>query len=149
MRKTFVITLLAALGFVGLLTGCKKSPPPPVSELIAKVWTASKVEENNVTFYTRGVANPVRDYSKFRLDLSKPPTVVYTEYDGTSVFTGQYSVPTDTRLVLSGLNPQPSGTNGTVEFTINSLDENNLKITRTTASVKTGNSINVYTLTNP
>lgn len=148
MRKTFVITLLAATGFIGLVTGCKKASPPPVSELIAKVWTASKVEENNVTVYTRGVANPVHDYAKFRLDLSKAPAVSYTELDG-NTFVGKYSVPTDQRLVLTELNPQPTGTNGTVEFTINSIDENNLKITRTGTSVKTGGTTNIYTLTSP
>lgn len=147
MRKTFVITLLAAVAFVGLVTGCKKPSPPPVSELIAKVWTASKVEANNVTVYTRGVANPVYDYSKFMLDLSKPPAVSYTELGST--FLGKYTVPTDTKLLLTDLNPQPSGTNGTIEFIINSLDENNLKITRTDNSVKTGNTKNTYTLTSP
>ena len=148
MRKTSVIALLLATVFVGLLTGCKKSPPPPVSELIAKVWTVSKVEENNVTVYTRGAASNVRDYSNFKLNLSSPPSVSYTEYDK-NTFNGQYTVPSDTRLVLSNLNPQPTGSNGTVEFTINSIDESNLKLTGTTPSPKTGNTTNVYTLTSP
>ena len=149
MRKTSVITLLSAIVLVGLFAGCKKTPPTPVSDLIAKVWTVSKVEENSVTVYTRAGSNAnVRDYSKFKLDLSKPPAVTYTEYEG-STFSGQYAVPSDTRLVLSNLNPQPTGSNGTVEYTINSIDENNLKLTRTTASPKTGGTVNVYTLTNP
>lgn len=148
MRKTSGIALLLATAFVGLLTGCKKESAPPVSELIAKVWTVSKVEENNVTVYTRGGSGNIRDYSSFRLDLSSAPTAKYTEFDK-NTFNGKYSVPTDQRLVLSDLNPSPTGANGTVEFTINSIDANNLKITRTTTSPKTGNSTNVYTLTNP
>ncbi|GAB3643201.1 hypothetical protein [Spirosoma arcticum] len=36
----------------------------------------------------------------FRLDLSSPATVRYTEFDNTT-FTGTWSVPSDNRLVLS------------------------------------------------
>lgn len=149
MRKTSVIVLLLATVLVGILAGCKKESPPPVSELIAKNWTASKVEENSVTVYNRSstTAN-IRDYSKFRLNLSSPPTANYTDWDGIQS-TGKYSVPTDQRLVITDMTPQLTGTNGTIEFTINSIDENNLKITRTAASPKTGNTINVYTLTSP
>lgn len=148
MRKTSVIVLLLVTVFIGSLTGCKKESAQPVSELIAKNWTLSKVEENNVTVYTRGATGNVRDYSKFRFNLSSSPTANYADWDGVST-TGKYTVPTDTRLVLSDMTPQLTGTNGTIEFTINSIDENNLKITRTTGSSKTGNTINIYTLTNP
>lgn len=148
MRKTSVIVLLLATVFVGLVTGCKKPSAPPVSELIAKVWTVSKVEENGATVYTRGATGNIRDYSKFRLNLSSSPTANYADWDGVST-TGKYTLPTDTRLVLTDMTPQLTGTNGTIEFTINSIDENNLKITRTTTSPKTGNSINIYTFTNP
>ncbi|WP_461107982.1 hypothetical protein [Spirosoma koreense] len=150
MRKTSVTTLLSAIVLVGLFAGCKKTSTPPVSELIAKVWTASKVEENNVTVYTRGATSQIRDYSNFKLDLSKSPSVSYTEYEKTT-FVGQYTVPSDNKLVLSNLNPPPSGSNpvGTVEFTINSIDDNNLKITGTSNNLKTGGTINVYTLTSP
>lgn len=149
MRKTSAIALLLATVFLSSLTGCKKETTQPVSELIRKVWTVSKVEENNVTVYNRtGGTTNVRDYSKFRLDLSNPPTVTYTEYEN-SVFNGKYSLPTDQRLLFTDLTPQPTGSNGTVEFTINSIDESNLKITRTTTSPKTGNTTNVYTLTSP
>ncbi|UFH55465.1 hypothetical protein [Spirosoma sp. KNUC1025] len=148
MRKTSVSVLFSAIVFVGLLAGCKKESTPPVSELIAKVWTASKVEENNVTVYTKGATGNIRDYTKFSLDLSSAPTAKYTDYDGVQS-TGKYSLPSDTRLSITDMNPQLTGTNGTIEFTINSIDANNLKITRTTTSVKTGNTTNVYTLTSP
>lgn len=155
MRKTLVISLFSTLLLVGLLTNCKKPSTPPVSELIAKAWTVSKVEESGTTVYTRGGTNNIRDYSKFRLTLSSTTTTVnYTDWDGTPT-TGQYSLPSDTQLTLTNLTPAPTGTTtgtgtgGTISYTINAIDENNLKITRTTTSVKTGNTTNVYTLTNP
>lgn len=148
MRKTSLIAYLSATLFVGLLMGCKGDKTPPVSERIAKIWTARSVDENSVTVYTKGGASNVRDYSKFTLNLSSAPTVNYTEFDG-NTFVGQYSVPTDTRLVLTNLSPSPSGTNGSIEFTINSISDNELVITRTTTSQKTGGTINKYTLTTP
>ena len=132
---------------VGSLLGCKKTPTPPVSELIAKVWTASKVEENNVTVYTRGATTQIRDYSKFKLDLSKPPAVSYTEYEG-NTFVGQYAVPDDQTLNLTNLNPALSD-GPSVSFTINAIDDNNLVITKTKGSLKTGGTVNKYTLTSP
>ena len=148
MRKTLYISLLSVVTLFSLLSGCKKTTTAPVSERIAKAWTAKTVDENSTTVYTRGVTSNVRNYASFKLDLSAPPIVKYTEFDG-NTFSGQYSVPSETRLVLTGLNPAPTGTNGTIEFTINSIDDTNLKLTRTTASQKTGNTTNVYTLTNP
>lgn len=90
----------------------------------------------------------MRDYTKFKLDLSASPAARYTEYDG-NLFTGQYSVPNDQTLTLTNLNPSPTGDNGTVSFTINSIDDSNLVLTRTTTSLKTGGKINKYTLTSP
>ena len=149
MRKTSFIAFLSVVTLFSLLTGCKKNKVAPVSERIAKIWTAQKVDENSATVYTRGATANVRNYSGFRLDLSQPPAVTYTEFDG-NIFTGQYSVPSDNRLVLTNLTPAPSGVaNGTIEFTISNLTDNSVTLTRTTASQKTGNTTNVYTLSNP
>lgn len=152
MRKTSVIAFLLTAVFFNVLTGCKKDPAPSVSELIAKNWTLSKVEENSITVYTRGATNNIRDYSKFRFNLSSPPTATYADLDGVSS-TGKYAVPTDTRLIISEMTPQlttpDGGTPGTIEFTINSIDANNLVVTREGKSVKTGNTTNKYTFTNP
>ncbi|MVM40072.1 hypothetical protein GO730_24695 [Spirosoma sp. HMF3257] len=148
MRKTYFVAFLSVLTLFSLLMGCKGNKVAPVSERIAKVWTASKVDENSTTVYTKGGTNNIRNYTGFKLDLSAAPTVKYTEYDG-NTFTGQYSLPDDNTLKLTNLNPSPTGDNGTITFTINSIDDSNLKLTRTTASQKTGNTTNVYTLTNP
>ncbi|WP_080059530.1 hypothetical protein [Spirosoma aerolatum] len=150
MRKTYFIGFFSVVSVFSLLMGCKGNKVAPVSERIAKIWTASKVDENSTTVYTKGATSNIRDYSKFSLDLSKAPTVVYKDYDGATVsFTGQYSLPDDNTLKLTNLNPAPTGTNGTITFTINSIDDNNLKLTRTDVSQKTGGTTNVYTLTNP
>ena len=148
MRKTYFASFISAVALFSLLMGCGGSKVAPVSERIAKVWTASKVDENSTTVYTKGAATNIRNYASFKLDLSKAPAVSYTEYDG-NTFVGQYSLPDDNTLKLTNLNPSPTGDNGTITFTINSIDDSNLKLTRTTASQKTGNTTNVYTLTNP
>ena len=148
MRKTQSIALFSAIVLISVIMGCKSNSVAPVSERIAKVWTASKVDENSTTVYTRGAASNIRNYAGFKLDLSAAPTVRYTEYDG-NVFVGQYSVPDDNTLRLTNLNPSPTGDNGSITFTINSIDDSNLKLTRTSASQKTGGTTNVYTLTSP
>ncbi|RIV27678.1 hypothetical protein DYU11_05075 [Fibrisoma montanum] len=150
MRKTSLPLLFTIVALVGLLTGCSKEKTPPITERIAKIWTARIVEENSVVVYSRGVTNPapVRPtYSNFRLDLVNAPTARYTEFDG-NTFVGQYTV-TDSKLTLTSLNPQPTGTTGTIEFTINSISDNELVLTRSSQSQKTGNSTNKYTLSNP
>ncbi len=148
MRKTSFLAFLSATTLLSALMGCGGNKVAPVSERIAKVWTANIVTENSQTFYTRGATNNVRNYASFKLDLATPPTVRYTEFDG-NTFTGQYSVQNDNRLILTNLNPQPTGSNGTIEFTIDSIDDTNLGLTRTSTSQKTGNSTNSYKLTNP
>lgn len=148
MRKTYFTAFLSVAVLLSILLGCSKPKPVPVSERIAKIWTAQKVDENSTTVYTRGATSNVRNYGSFKLDLSKAPTVQYTEFDA-NTFAGQYSVPSDTRLVLTNLTPSPTGANGTIEFTISNLTDNSVTLTRTTASQKTGNTTNVYNLTTP
>lgn len=147
MRKTNY-TLFLSVATLIMLAGCKGNKVAPVSERIAKVWTAQKVDENSVTVYSRGAAANVRNYAGFKLDLSSPPTVKYTEFDG-NTFTGQYSVPDDNTLTLTNLTPSPTGANGTITFRIDEITDNSLKLTRTSASQKTGNTTNVYNLSNP
>ena len=150
MRKTSFIAFLSAATLFSLLTGCNKNKVPPVTERIAKVWTAQKVDENSATVYTRGVTPFVRNYAPFKLDLSTPPAVRYTDYDGVTTFVGQYSIQNDNRLLLTGLTPLPTDvTNGTIEFSIDGITDTELRLTRTSANRKTGNTTNKYTLSNP
>lgn len=139
---------LVMILILGALACGEKVIVAPVADQLKKVWTAQRVQENAAVVYTRGAANNVRSYTGFRLDLSTPPAVSFTDYDGVTI-SGQYDVPSDTRLVLKNLTPQPSGTGGTIEFTINAISTTDLTLTRTTANAKTGNSNNQYVLTNP
>ena len=146
MRKTHY-PLLSIVALFVVLTGCGGEKVPSVQERMAKVWTAQQVNYNGTTVYTRnGTSNVEPGYTRFTLNLASAPTVTYTEFDN-NTFTGQYSIPSDTRLVLSNLTPQPTGTNGTIEFTISNLTDNSVTLTRTATSAKTGGTTNVYQLT--
>jgi len=148
MNKRFLSSVALLLGMVVVLTGCP-NPKKPLSEVIAKAWTAQKVEHGSTTVYTKGASsNTVAGYSQFSLNLTSPTSAVLKEFDG-NTFTGQWELQGDTKLILKNLSPQPTATNGTIEFTINSASDNELVLTRTTASQKTGGTINKYTLTNP
>jgi hypothetical protein len=48
------------------------------------------------------------------------------------------------KLILKNLNPAPTGTNGTIEFNLSNFTDTAMTISRTTASEKTGGTINVY-----
>ncbi|MCU0325709.1 MAG: hypothetical protein MUF45_10715 [Spirosomaceae bacterium] len=139
--------LLLSFGFIGLSNISCKEKVAPVSERIAKNWTASSVKEGTSVVYTKGGTSNVRPgYSSFSLNLAAAPTASLREFDNNS-FTGQYEV-TDTKLTLKSLNPQPTGTGGTIEYTIVSLNNEGteLKLLRTTPSQKTGSNSNEYTL---
>ncbi|AFK02361.1 hypothetical protein Emtol_1212 [Emticicia oligotrophica DSM 17448] len=138
-----------AILFVSLfslaITSCKDKTVP-VSEKIKRSWAANIVKEGSTTVYTKGAASNTKPgYSSFTLNLLFAPNVTLKEADGNS-FTGQYELIGDTKLVLKNLSPVPTGTGGTIEFTINSVTDTALDITRTSASQKTGGTINNYNL---
>jgi hypothetical protein len=139
--------LFLSLGLFSLsVTSCKEKIPP-VSERIAKVWTPTSVKEGATVVYTKGGTGNIRaGYSNFSLNLSTAPSANLKEFDNTS-FSGQYDV-TDVKLTLKSLSPQPTGTGGTIEFTIVSINNEGteLKLARTSASQKTGGTTNEYTL---
>lgn len=136
--------------FVGLTWGmaaCKKTAILSITERIAKNWIISIAYEGGTQVYQNGSASNVRPgYSGFIVHLSASGTVIFVDFDGTR-FTGKWEVVNENRLLLKDLSPEPSGTNGTVEFTIDELTDDSLTLTRTTGSNKTGNSINKYKLT--
>ena len=147
MKKTQYTLLIALTAVFYVLTGCGKEPPAvPVSERIKNNYVAASVLEGSTTVYTAGgTSNTKPGYSAFRIDLSSPPAVRLTSVDGT-VSTGTYAVVGDNQIVLSGLTPQPTGTNGTMTFTISELGDGTVTLTRTTPDAKTGNTTNVYKL---
>lgn len=133
-----------------LLCSCEKDTAVPVSDQLKKVWSASLVKESSATVYTKGGnANIKPGYSQFRLDLSASPTARLTEFDG-NTFVGQWILlPDDKTLTISNLTPQPSGTGGIITYTLGSVSESTLILTRTTNSPKSGGTLNEYQLVNP
>lgn len=145
MNRKVLLSTLFAFGVL-VISSCGPKVAP-VSERIAKVWTAASVKENSTEVYkTGGTANTKPGYSTYRLDLSAPPAVTIREIDG-GTYIGTYTV-TATTLSIKGLMPQPTGTGGNLDFTITSLSDEgtNLVLTGTTPYPKTGNTTNTYTL---
>jgi hypothetical protein len=153
MKKQLLSTPLfawTALIAVFFLWGCPSPATPPLSEQIAKNWSANIVKEGATVVYTKGATMNIKaGYSSFKLNLSSPSSVTLSEFDG-NTFTGQWSLTADGKtLTLTGLNPQPTGTGGTISFAISEATSTSLKLTRTSASAKTGGTFNDYQLTNP
>ncbi|WP_353722909.1 hypothetical protein [Dyadobacter sp. 676] len=150
MRKSYALLWCSILVLGLLAAGCKKDAKP-VSERIAKAWTVESAKHDNVVVYTRGGSGNKTDYSGFRLTLTNTngtKTASLTDVDN-KTFNGNWDVEGDTKLILKDLTPQPTGSGGTIEFTISGLGDSKVTLTRLKASPKTGNTINEYTLTNP
>ncbi|WP_031528532.1 hypothetical protein [Dyadobacter crusticola] len=151
MKKSYSLIWCIALIVTLINAGCKEKVKP-ASERIAKAWTAESVKHGSAVAYTRGGSNnSVPGYSGFRLTLTNASgamTATLTDYDGVT-FNGNWALEGDTKLILKDLVPQPTGTGGTIEFTINTLEDSKLVLTRLKGSSKTGGTINEYTLTNP
>ncbi len=148
------VRILFGLTALVLFAAACKPKVVPLSEKIAKTWTVGTVKENSTVVFTKGGASNVKPgYSAFKLVLTNAngtQTATLTEVDG-STFTGTWELSSDEkRLTLRNLNPQPTGTNGVIEYTINGdVTDTQLNLTRTAASLKTGGTINDYQLTNP
>ena len=148
MQKSYTILWSFIFVFALVFAGCK-TKVKPLTERIAKSWSAESVKEGSVVVYTKGGANNTQGgYAQFRLTLVDGGSAILIDRDNMT-FSGVWQLTGDTKLSLKNLTPEPTGTAGTIEFTINSFDESKMVITRTTESIKTGKTINQYTLTNP
>ena len=133
--------------FIFAITACDKNKLPSVQERISKLYTVDKVTHDGIIVFVRnGTNNLFPGYSSFRLDLSVPGTANLREYTNQN-FAGTFSA-TDNMLTLSGLNPVPSNSNGTVTYIIDSISDDGkmVQLTASSANPKTSNTINVYTL---
>ncbi len=142
--------LLSLLSLFVLAACGGKDKTAALSDRIRQTWTVNVARENSTVVYTKGAASNTKPaYATFKLDLSNTQTqrVVLTEIDGNS-FTGTWTLSADEKkLTLGGLTPQPTGTNGILEFTLNGEPSDiSLNLTRTTANLKTGGTINGYEL---
>jgi hypothetical protein len=145
MKK--LLFFVVVLGFFG----CKPKVITPITDKIKKNWAVQTAKHGGSVVYTKGAASNTTDYSGFRLNLSAAPSATYVAFDK-NTFSGQYDVTgTDEKqttgtLNLKNLNPVPSGSGGNISFSIISLTETTLVLSRTTADQKTGGSLNEYTL---
>lgn len=145
--KTKYPLLLVLLGF--LLAGCasKGTTVDPMDKRIAKSWKVSVAREGSTIVFEVGGSNNSRPgYVNFTMNLTGGGTVSFTDFDGTR-FSGNWELQGTSRLILKNLNPEPTGTNGTMEFNISEFTDTSMTITRTTGSAKTGGTINVYKMT--
>lgn len=149
MKKGYTVFWSLMLSLVLVATGCK-SKVKSVTERLAKSWTAESVKHGAATVYTRGGANNSEPrYSDFKLTLVEGGSnAILVDFDKISS-TGKWELTGDTKLTLKDMNPQQTGTGGIIEYTITSIDDSKLVLTRNSTSTKTGGTINVYTLTNP
>ncbi|AWW00813.1 hypothetical protein DJ013_05265 [Arcticibacterium luteifluviistationis] len=109
---------------------------------------ARLVLEDGATVYSSGGSSNVKPaYSSYRLNLSSPPQASLTLVDG-QTYTGTYSIQGESTLTVSGLTPEPTGSGGTLVYTINSIPEDGseLVVTLNNLDPKTGNTTNKYTL---
>lgn len=149
---------LIFLLIISLLTfGCKKSDPvTPVvtpktlTDLLAnKSWKTLRVQEGNATVYQDGrTDNIYPGYRNYQLTFTGQK-IRLTEFTG-EAFDGDWSVTEAggrTYLTFRNLTPAPTNSGGTIEFEVSSFTDTQVMITATKPNLKTGNSINAYTLT--
>lgn len=144
------IQALLLLMFAVVLTmiARKKGESVALSEKIKKVWTVQTATENGTVVFTKGAGRNSQNYAKYKLDLSKPPAVTLTEVDG-NTFVGQYELQKDNRLILTNLNPQPTGSDGRREYALSAVTDNSMESSQSLANLKTGDTPNSYKLSNP
>lgn len=146
MKKTSGLLAVAVI-MVSFLVSCGDKVDP-ISERVAKVWIPRIVLENSSVVYSAGGSGNIRPaYSSYRLNLSSPPQVSLTDVDG-QTYSGTYSIQGESTITVSGLTPEPTGTGGTLVYTINSSPEDGseLIVTLNEPYAKTGNTTNKYTL---
>jgi hypothetical protein len=148
--KVFALLLLS-FGTIVQFSSCGGgAKAKPVSEILRAVFFAQQVKHGGTVVYTKGGAtNTVSGYSKFKIDLTSTSSVVFTDFDG-NIFNGTYSLSADSKtLTFNNLSPIPTGSGGTISFSIISFQESPAQVvlSRTGTSVKTGNTVNEYTLT--
>jgi hypothetical protein len=149
--------VLFTISSCGSSSGGGSNPTPaetPVADLIKKSWTASQVQWDAVSQYDKSSStNLTQGYAQFKLDLSSTGTVSLTEFDKRT-FTGSYSLSSDNSQLtlrnLTSVDGAPSGSDGTIVFTITTKPTSTRLILETTSPyIKAGNKVVKLTLTNP
>lgn len=155
--KKLILSLPILFAFVLILSSCgKDAPEPTLTEKLTKTFTVSIAKEGGVEVYNKTKAtNIASGYSNYKLSLSSTKSATLTAKDNTT-FTGTWTLTnTDKTLSLTGLKTSaganPTGTTGTIEFTIVTIDGTGSAVTLESLQpdIKASNSIVNLQLVNP
>lgn len=129
----------------------------PLSELSAFFngeFKAIRVNENTELVYQENASNNIiPGYEQYRLEfsgsLNSNPVIKLKEYTGES-FIGKWEIlrfsGSRYKLIFIDLNPQPTNTEGQMEFEIESATKDGLELENLRSNPKTGNTLNKYIL---
>ncbi|MEA5256444.1 hypothetical protein VB264_01540 [Arcicella aquatica] len=156
--KKLILSLPILFAFIVVLSSCGGKNPvePSVKEKLTKTFTVSIAKEAGVEVYNKTKATNIEaGYSYYKLSLTSSGAATLTAKDN-STFTGSWTLTnTDKTLSLTGLKnaagSNPTGTTGTIEFTIVSIDGTGAAVTLESlqADIKAGNKIVNLQLVNP
>lgn len=150
------LLLLSVLISSLLTTGCKTTNEPTnvsqksslISLLSGKSWKARQVKEGSTVVYTDGrTDNLYPGYRAYEQHFSDS-RVNLTEYSG-AAFEGNWEIAengTRLTLIFRSLNPIPTNTDGTMEFDVVSFSDQEVLLNATKVNLKTGGTLNAYTL---
>lgn len=147
--KTRNIILLFGSLILGL-SSCRQrdTPATPESNFFSGTFVAYLVKEGNTLVYQKGaVANVVPGYTNYKMTFNSgnPQKVVFTEYTG-ETFEGVWSYSVSSSILsFSQLSPSPTAGNSLL-FKVEKLDRTNLVLSSISPNIKTGNTLNQYTL---
>lgn len=140
------LRLLSALLVLMAISFSCKEKVTPLKDRLSKSWVARIVKEDGNQVYSRGgSSNTKPGYDSFKLTLSSSGSATLVDINQT--FSGTFTA-TESAITLSGLTPEPTGSNGTLVYNIVSFpgDNSELQLKMNEAYPKTGNTINEYTL---
>jgi hypothetical protein len=146
----YLLTILVCLSVISCGGPDEKETPQPqvaLKDKISRVWIAKTITEDGNVVYTRGATNNIKSYyTSFSLNLQSSGSVILKEIEGTEISGAWQLSAGDSKLIFQNLNPAPSESNGTLEFTVNAASETAMTITALKVNHKTGGTINKYEL---
>jgi hypothetical protein len=157
IMKKLILSLPILFTFVFIFSSCSKTAvEPTVKEKLTKTFSVNIAKEGGVEVYNKSkTSNIAAGYSNYKLSLSSTGTATLTAKDNTT-FSGTWTLSTDNKtLSLSSLKSAagsaPTGTTGTIEFSIISIDGTGAAVTLESLQpdLKAGNTIVNLQLVNP
>jgi hypothetical protein len=132
----------------------QEDPLLKIASFFKGEFKAFRVNENAELVYQENASNNIiPGYEQYRLEflgsLNSNPVVKLKEYTG-ETFTGKWEILPFSRsrykLIFFDLAPQPTNTEGRMEFEIESASKDGLELQNLRSNPKTGNTLNNYKL---